>query len=45
MKSTAALINLLDHIYIKLLGYDFDSELVGLLSEILRYSEFIDEIS
>ena len=40
MKATAALINLLDHIYIKLLGYDFDSELVALLSEVHRTSNF-----
>jgi hypothetical protein len=45
VKSTASLITLLDHIYIKLLGYDFDSELIALMNEVHRYSEFSDESS
>jgi len=45
VKASASLITILDHLYIKLLGYEFDNELIALLGEIHRFSEMRDEHS
>lgn len=45
IKASASLITVLDHLYIKLLGYEFDNEIIALLGELHRFSEMHDEKS
>ena len=45
IKSCSALINMLDHVYLKLLGSDYDCQLTALLSEIYSFSQEQDEKS
>ena len=39
IKASASLLTVLDHLYLKLLGYEFDNEIIAFLGEIHRYSE------
>ncbi|CAD8112166.1 unnamed protein product [Paramecium primaurelia] len=45
IKSSLVLINLMDQIYIKLLGSDYDYELISLLGQLQQYTEEQDEIT